>query len=97
MARNLSAKVRPDQYRDEYSPEFVSKWDELIDWEKRYAAEDGFFKTKLEEHGAQSVLDIACGTGFHTVTLALDGFDVVGADGAPTMLAKAKEKAWTIG
>ena len=97
MVRNLSAKIHPQQYWDEYSTEFVNKWDELIDWEKRYAAEDGFFKTTLEAHGAKSVLDIACGTGFHAVTLALDGFDVVGSDGAPTMLVKAKENAERVG
>jgi ubiquinone/menaquinone biosynthesis C-methylase UbiE len=69
----------------------------LIDWEKRYAAEDGFFKARLEEHGAKSVLDIACGTGFHAITLALDGFDVVGSDGAPTMLAQARQNADRVG
>lgn len=98
MVRNkLATKIRADQYQEEYSPEFVSKWDELIDWEKRYEAEGGFFKKVLEEHGARTVLDIACGTGFHTVTLALDGFDVVGADGSATMLAKAKENAQRCG
>src|SRR5688572_3717266 len=93
MVRNLVTKVRPDQYQEEYNPDFVNKWDELIDWEKRYEAEGGFFKTELEKHGVKTVLDIACGTGFHTVTLSLDGFDVVGADGAATMLAKARENA----
>lgn len=93
MVRNLVTKVRPDQYQEEYNPDFVNKWDELIDWEKRYEAEGGFFKSELEKHGAKTVLDIACGTGFHTVTLTLDGFDVVGADGAPTMLVKARENA----
>lgn len=93
MAKNLATKIQTDQYREEYNPEFVDKWDELIDWEKRYEAEDGFFKQVLGEHETKSVLDIACGTGFHTVTLTLDGFEVVGADGAPTMLAKARENA----
>ena len=93
MVRNIATKIRPNQFQEEYNPEFVDKWDELIDWEKRYEAEEGFFKGELEKHGARTVLDIACGTGFHTITLTLDGFDVVGADGAPTMLAKAKENA----
>jgi len=97
MVRILSDKVRTKEYQDEYSPEFVSKWDELIDWEKRYAAEDGFFKTTLEAHGAKTVLDIACGTGFHAVTLSLDGFDVVGSDGAPNMLVQAKQNADRVG
>jgi ubiquinone/menaquinone biosynthesis C-methylase UbiE len=93
MVRNIATTIRPNQFQEEYNPEFVDKWDELIDWEKRYEAEEDFFKGELEKHGARTVLDIACGTGFHTITLTLDGFDVVGADGAPTMLAKAKENA----
>ena len=93
MVRNIATKIKPNQFQEEYNPEFVNKWDELIDWEKRYEAEEGFFKRELEKHGVRSVLDIACGTGFHTVTLTLDGFNVVGADGAPTMLAKARENA----
>ncbi|HEU0022708.1 MAG TPA: class I SAM-dependent methyltransferase [Dehalococcoidia bacterium] len=97
MAKSLSDRVRASRYQDEYSSEFVSRWDELIDWEKRYAAEAGFFKSKLEEHGAKSVLDIACGTGFHAITLALDGFDVIGSDGAPTMLAQARRNADRVG
>jgi SAM-dependent methyltransferase len=93
MARNVMANVKADQYREEYNAQFVARWDELIDWEKRYQAEGGFFRRELEKHGVKTILDIACGTGFHTVTLSLDGFEIVGADGASTMLAKAKENA----
>lgn len=97
MTRNLITQLRKDLYRDEYTPEFVGKWDELINWEKRYAAEDGFFKNKLEELGVKTVLDIACGTGFHTVTLAQEGFEVTGADGTASMLSKAAENAQRFG
>lgn len=80
-------------FREEYTPEFVDRWDELIDWRRRSEAENGFFQQILQEHGARKVLDIACGTGFHTITLGMAGFDVTGADGSATRPAKAKENA----
>jgi SAM-dependent methyltransferase len=97
MARDLTTRFKNDLYRQEYTPEFVDKWDELINWKRRYEAEDGFFKNKLTELGVKTVLDIACGTGFHTVTLAQDGFEVTGADGAANMLSKAAENARRFG
>ena len=43
------------------------------------------------------MLDIACGTGFHVVTLAADGFEVTGSDGAPNMITQARENAQRFG
>ena len=40
----------------------------------------------------QSVLDLACGTGSMTATLAKRGFDMTGVDGSEEMLAEAAEK-----
>ena len=77
----------------EYTTEFVDRWDELIDWDKRRLAEGGFFERILGYNGVKKVLDIACGTGFHTVNLALNGFDVTGSDGSANMVEKAKENA----
>ncbi len=39
------------------------------------------------------MLDVACGTGFHSVRLTEAGFDVTAADGSAAMLAKAFENA----
>ena len=89
--------VPKDLYKEQYSPEFVGRWDELIDWQRRAEAENNFFQDILKEHGAETVLDIACGTGFHAVTLKADGFDVTAADGAPNMLAQARENAERLG
>lgn len=77
------------QYKEEYIHQFVEKWDELIDWEARAASEGSFFIDVLKERGAKRVLDVACGTGFHSVRLLEAGFEVVSADGSPEMLAKA--------
>lgn len=77
------------QYKEEYIHQFVEKWDELIDWEAREASEGSFFIDVLRERGAKKILDVAAGTGFHSVRLLKAGFEVVSADGSPEMLAKA--------
>lgn len=81
------------QYRAEYVMSFVEKWDELIDWEARAASEGQFFIDILRARGKEKVLDVACGTGFHSVQLLAAGFDVTSADGSAAMLAKAFENA----
>lgn len=78
-----------DHYVHEYITPFVEKWDELINWEKRAEGEGTFFINKLKEYGAKKVLDIATGTGFHSVRLLKSGFDVTSADGSAEMLTKA--------
>ncbi len=82
-----------DHYTEEYVTPFVEKWDELIDWEKRADGEGGFFIDKLKEYGAEKVLDVATGTGFHSVRLIKAGFNVTSADGSAEMLTKAFENA----
>jgi len=78
-----------DKYVDEYIGGFVDKWDELIDWDQRAGSEGNFFVDILKERGVKKVLDVAAGTGFHSIRLIQSGFDVVTADGSPEMLAKA--------
>jgi len=80
-------------YKEEYVTSFVEKWDELIDWERRWKSEGDFFIEQLRAHGVERVLDVATGTGFHSVRLLQAGFDVVSADGSPEMLAKAFQNA----
>ena len=86
-----------NRFKEEYSTTFVDRWDELINWERRPANEGGFFERVLTEAGAKTVLDIACGTGFHTVTLSMAGFEVTGADGSANMVLKSKQNAERIG
>ncbi len=82
-----------DNFIKEYVPTFVEKWDELIDWDSRAQSEGDFFIQQLKDRGVERVLDVATGTGFHSVRLIEAGFDVVSADGSPAMLAKAFENA----
>lgn len=80
-----------DHYQQEYVQQFVDKWDELIDWDARYESEGDFFIKLLKERGAERVLDVATGTGFHSVRLIEEGFEVCSVDGSAEMLAKAFE------
>ncbi|MEQ8272828.1 MAG: class I SAM-dependent methyltransferase [Deltaproteobacteria bacterium] len=80
-----------EHYREEYVHNFVEKWDALIDWERRGESEGDFFIKTLKAKGAKRVLDVATGTGFHSVRLKQAGFDVTSADGSPEMLARAFE------
>ncbi len=88
---NPLADRETDLYRGEYITGFVDKWDELIDWDARAQSEGRFFIDVLRARDKESVLDVATGTGFHSVRLTEAGFDVTSADGSAAMLAKAFE------
>lgn len=90
---NPIARRQTDLYKEEYVHSFVRKWDELIDWNARALSEGNFFIRLLKERGVKRVLDVATGTGFHSIQLLKAGFDVVSADGSPEMLAQAFENA----
>lgn len=82
-----------DHYQAEYIQTFVEKWDQLIDWNARASSEGSFFIQTLHEHGVQRILDVATGTGFHSIRLLEAGFDVASADGSMEMLVKAFDNA----
>lgn len=82
-----------DHYRNEYVMSFVDKWDELINWSARAESEGQFFIDILRARGKETVLDVATGTGFHSVRLTEAGFAVTSADGSASMLAKAFNNA----
>lgn len=86
-----TADRETDLYRGEYIMAFVEKWDELIDWDARADSEGQFFMDVLRARGKETVLDVATGTGFHSVRLTRSGFNVTSADGSAAMLAKAFE------
>ena len=89
--------IEQQEYRREYTKDFVSHWDELIGWDGRERGEKGFFRRLLGAHDARDVIDIASGTGFHAVTLANHGFSVTATDGSENMLDKTRDNARTYG
>ena len=65
-------------------------YDALIDWPRRLANEEPFYRALFERHGVRSVLDVACGTGHHAAMFASWGLRVEGADLSPAMIARAE-------
>ena len=93
----MQPESRSQVYQRQYTDAFVNRWDELIDWKSRRKSENGFFERILTERGTHRVLDIDCGTGYHTITLAQRGFDVTGSDGSSTMVARSRQNALLAG
>ena len=64
-----------EHYQKEYVQRFVEKWDELIDWDARAKSEGQFFVDILKGREKVKILDVATGTGFHSVQLLKAGFE----------------------
>ncbi len=77
---------------------FGSDYAAVYDWlysDKDYAAECDRLEELFRRHGAGkigSVLDLGCGTGGHAFPLAARGYQVVGVDHSPGMIAQAEQK-----
>jgi len=71
----------------ERSAEF---YDDLYEG-KDYAAEADYVDALIQRYlpGAQSVLDLGCGTGRHAIKFTEKGYGVVGVDRSAEMIAKA--------
>jgi SAM-dependent methyltransferase len=61
----------------------------LVAWPQRFEREWPFLSRALGDGGR--VLDLGSGTGEHSRFLASKGFEVVGIDSSPAMLAKAND------
>ena len=70
-------------------------YDDAINWKARLAREMPFLMSRLGSPKGKYVLDLACGTGRHSVVLSLEGAEVVGIDNSEVMISKAKEHAIT--
>lgn len=68
-------------------------FDVMTDWPQRLAQEMPFLQSVLVEQGARSILDTACGTGWHAIALAQRGYEVVGCDASSEMIARARANA----
>lgn len=66
---------------------------DLYDQDNPDGPDHDFYRALAEEVGAQSVLDLGCGTGILTVTFTHEGRDVMGLDPSPAMLTHASRRA----
>lgn len=70
----------------------VSRYDMLVNWERRLANEAPFYRRLFHDVDARRVLDVACGTGRHAAMFHDWGLQVVGADVSPAMIAYCRER-----
>jgi SAM-dependent methyltransferase len=74
---------------------YAGQYDQLY-VEKNYAQENAVILEAVKRYGKiqpQSVIDLGCGTGSHSLLLAKDGYAVTGVDMAPAMIKIAQHKA----
>lgn len=72
----------------DYDPRLVA----LYDLDNPDGPDHDFYRALAERIDARSVLDLGCGTGLLTTTLAREGRRVVGIDPSPAMLAMARSR-----
>lgn len=72
--------------------DLVDAYDAMIDWPKRLAAEEPFYRWLFEQAGARHVLDAACGTGRHAAMFHSWGLRVEGADLSDQMIQRCRRE-----
>ncbi len=65
-------------------------YEAMIDWPKRLAAEEPFYRHWFQQAGVKRVVDVACGTGHHAAMFHDWGLEVEGADLSPAMIEQAR-------
>jgi len=67
-------------------------YEAMIDWPKRLANEELFYRRWFEGAGVRGVLDAACGTGRHAAMFHSWGLRVEGADISEGMIGRARAR-----
>lgn len=89
MGEASATEIPQDWYRSAFPPEETLK----RPWADRTGAEVDRALAMLGAQGGERVLDMACGTGRHSLELARRGHEVVGVDISPDLLAIAEADA----
>jgi ubiquinone/menaquinone biosynthesis C-methylase UbiE len=71
-------------------PRLAAVYDTLNAYDE--GTQPDFYLALAAEIGARSIVDLGCGTGLVTCALANAGFEMVGADPAPALLAQARRR-----
>ena len=68
------------------------RYEVLVDWPRRLAREEPFYRRLFERVQVSRVLDVACGTGHHAELFHSWGLQVEGADASEAMIAHCRER-----
>jgi len=77
----------------EFYDRLARAFDVMTDWPARLAFEMPFIQRALDQHKVRSVLDTACGTGWHAIALAQKGYTTAGCDASRAMIERARTNA----
>jgi SAM-dependent methyltransferase len=77
----------------EFYDRLARAFDVMTDWPARLAFEMPFIQLTLDQHNVRSVLDTACGTGWHAIALAQKGYAAAGCDASRAMIERAGANA----
>jgi SAM-dependent methyltransferase len=78
---------------EEFYNRLARAFDVMTDWQARLAHEMPFLRETLNKQGARSILDTACGTGWHAIALAQKGYRTAGCDASSVMIEQARANA----
>ena len=67
-------------------------YEAMIDWPRRLAGDEPFFRPLFEEAAARRVADVACGTGHHAAMFHSWGLHVEASDVSANMIHRARRK-----
>jgi len=82
--------VYPDRMPAELFNDLTDIYEAMIDWPKRLAHEEPFYRRLFECVGVRSVVDVACGTGRHAAMFHSWQLRVEGSDISPAMIERAR-------
>ena len=70
--------------------QLVHAYEAMIDWPKRLAVEEPFYRHWFQQATVKRVVDAACGTGRHAAMFHAWGLETEGADLSPAMIEQAR-------
>jgi len=90
----FQSKPKPESQPTVFNKEYADQYD-LLYSDKDYEAECDLLEEVFRRYGdgkIQTILDLGCGTGNHSIPLAKRGYEVTGVDISSNMLAHAQSK-----
>jgi SAM-dependent methyltransferase len=71
--------------------EWAEVYEALVDWPRRLAHEQLFYRRLFESVGVQRLVDVACGTGHHAAMFHSWGLTIEGSDASAEMIDRARQ------
>ena len=85
--RQIILRPMPDLFNT-----LTDAYEAMIDWPKRLANEEPFFRWLFGRTGARSILDVACGTGHHVNLFHSWNLRVEGSDMSEAMISRCRSR-----